>query len=336
MRLLASISFLLCSTADLTANSDPPFSLEENLSLNGFSVRQALAETARDKILRSLVLLTRNERMIAHAILVDSRGYLLTKASSSVGARYANTHSGEKLPVRIRKRNDEADLALLQLIDQKNRTWPVVAWERNATLNLAGSFAVSASFSLDELRLGTITGSPRPIGREGGVMGVEFANEESEQAGASVAEIVPHAAADHAGLLPGDRILRVDGALVTSGQQIKEILQDKDPGDLVVLGVRRRDDSFTIRVTLGHRSVTFDLFNRNLLMSGPVSKRKDNFPLILQHDLPLSPQMMGGGLFDPLGNCLAVNVARIDRVTNYAIPHCALEPILNAWLAQLP
>ena len=50
-----------------------------------------------------------------------------------------------------------------------------------------------------------------------------------------------------------------------------------------------------IRITLGHRSVGFDLFNRNLLMSGPVSKRRDHFPFVIQNDLPLEKEMMGGG-----------------------------------------
>ena len=29
-------------------------------------------------------------------------------------------------------------------------------------------------------------------------------------------------------------------------------------------------------------------------MSGPISKRKDNFPIILQHDIPLNYNNMGG------------------------------------------
>ena len=74
------------------------------------------------------------------------------------------------------------------------------------------------------------------------------------------------------------------------------------------------------RVTLGHRSVTFDLFNRNLQMSGPVSKRKDNFPLIIQHDLPLPKEAMGGPLFDLEGNCIGINIARVDRVTVFSLP----------------
>ena len=91
-----------------------------------------------------------------------------------------------------------------------------------------------------------------------------------------------------------------------------------------------------LRVTLGHRAVAFDLFNRNLLMSGPVSKRKDNFPVIIQQDLPLQKEMMGGGLFDLQGHCLGINIARVDRVTNYTLPTHVILPTLHMWLQDLP
>ena len=71
-------------------------------------------------------------------------------------------------------------------------------------------------------------------------------------------------------------------------------------------------------------------------MSGPVSKRKDNFSLVLQHDLPMSREMMGSGLFDPWGNCLGLNIARVDRVTNYALLTAEIKKVLNPWLASIP
>ena len=102
-------------------------------------------------------------------------------------------------------------------------------------------------------------------------------------------------------------------------QQVVDVVGSNDPGDVVRVEVKRNDENLTYSVTLGHRSVTFDMFNRNLQMSGPVSKRKDNFPMILQHDLPLPPQAMGGPVLDVDGKAVGVNVARVDRVTTYAL-----------------
>ena len=71
-------------------------------------------------------------------------------------------------------------------------------------------------------------------------------------------------------------------------------------------------------------------------MSGPVSKRKDNFASILQHDLPLSKEMMGGGLFDLDGNCLGINIARVDRVTSYSLPVSVVMSVLDEWINKMP
>jgi S1-C subfamily serine protease len=62
------------------------------------------------------------------------------------------------------------------------------------------------------------------------------------------------------------------------------------------------------------------MMSRNARMSGPVSKRKDNFPMIIQHDISLPPTAMGGAVLDLDGKALGINVARVDRVTTYALP----------------
>ncbi|NBU87239.1 MAG: PDZ domain-containing protein, partial [Verrucomicrobia bacterium] len=170
----------------------------------------------------------------------------------------------------------------------------------------------------EEIRVGITSGKKREIGREGGVMGVILGHENNK--GVLVTEVVPQAAADKAGLRHGDIIQKVDARSVKKRDHIVNLVSKKDPGDVVSVDVLRKSQPMKFRVTLGHRSVTFDLFNRNLQMSGPVSKRKDNFPLIIQHDLPLPKEAMGGPLFDLEGNCIGINIARVDRVTVFSLP----------------
>ena len=69
-------------------------------------------------------------------------------------------------------------------------------------------------------------------------------------------------------------------------------------------------------------------------MSGPVSKRKDNFPMILQHDLPLPKNSMGGPLFNLEGECIGFNIARVDRVTIYALPESQVRNTLSKFLGK--
>ena len=47
-------------------------------------------------------------------------GYVLTKASSCVGARWAETYEGMKYSLKIKKRDEESDFALYKI--EKNNT----------------------------------------------------------------------------------------------------------------------------------------------------------------------------------------------------------------------
>ena len=94
-------------------------------------------------------------------------------------------------------------------------------------------------------------------------------------------------------MLKGDIVTYADDRKIKSKEALLKIIGKKDPGDVVKIQFHRKENIRDILVTLGHRSVTFDLFNRNLQMSGPISKRKDNFSEILQHDIPLPREAMG-------------------------------------------
>jgi serine protease Do len=317
--------------------SNEPLKKLENRSgdyrLNGGPMNHLLCEIFKDNFQHN-VSLFRNEKLIANGIIVDSRGFLLTKASSSVGARFVKSDANETFPIRIRKRDEATDLALWKITsDQK---WKVVDWASEPISMDLGTWVISVDGPEQKFNLGVISASSRPIGRQGGEMGILFEETNATSNGIEIVDVLPHTAGDRAGLQVMDRILKIDGNRVKSTNQINKILQAKDPGELLVLVILRRDKELIIRVTLGHRSVAFDLFNRNLLMSGPVSKRKDNFPFIIQHDLPLEERAMGGGLYGLDRSCLGLNIARIDRVTTYTLPAVVILPILKKWLAEIP
>ena len=325
-----SLTFLIFLAQAFSAEAKTDDSLlDPRLRLNGIQVQQAFGKT-QGIAQESTVKLLRNERVIAHGTVIDSRGLVLSKASACIGARYLLTNSGIRLPVKARKRDEACDLVLLEVIGD-GYEWPTLHWSDNNNSTDA-RWAISASPELDEIRLGLFGGKTRPIGREGGVMGVVLSDDNQSERGIRVLEVIPQSAADRAGLKINDRILKIDHRSVRSKQQVNHAMQKKDPGDLVLLHINRVDEAIELRVTLGHRSVTFDLFNRNLLMSGPTSKRKDNFPLVLQHDIPLYRNNMGGPVFNLEGQCVGINIARVDRVTNFALPHAVLYPILRDWL----
>ena len=291
------------------------FSLSAEFRLNGKSTQAAFG-VAKETALLTTAKLTRNDKLIAMGAIVSPSGHIVTKASSCVGARIATLSNGESYKLKIKKRNEALDLAVYQMISDKV-DFPFVEWcDDNVTTRV--SWVLSAFTDLDEIRVGIKSAKPRKIGREGGVMGVILGSETDR--GIRVNEVVPQAAAYKAGLQSGDIIYKVDRRTVKKRDQVVKLVSKKDPGDLVVVDVLRNDESKNFKVTLGHRSVTFDMFNRNMQMSGPVSKRKDNFPMIIQHDLPLPEEAMGGPLFDLHGKCIGINIARVDRVTVFSLP----------------
>ena len=332
MRILAIMAFLCwtSSQAQDTENNNTLL-LAEKFRLNGVSTQKAFGK-AHEQALSTTVRLMRNDKLIAMGGIVDSRGYVLTKASDCVGAREAETSDGKKYRLKIKKREEKTDLALYQLLSE-GRVFPVVQWsDENSTRT--GSWVLSSYSMLKEIRAGVTSGAPREIGREGGVMGVMLGAEGDGVGGVRISDVVPQAAAYKAGIRKGDVITKVDGRRVKKRDQVVKFVGSNDPGDVVRIEVKRKSDLKTYNVTLGHRSVTFDLFNRNLQMSGPVSKRKDNFPMILQHDLPLPKNSMGGPLFNLRGECIGFNIARVDRVTIYALPSSQVRKTLSVFLGK--
>ncbi len=305
----------------LGASPSPANAEVESLStarrLNGYSTQSAF-DQAKEAAFASTVRLVRNGKLITHGAIVSEQGHLLTKASACIGAREAIFADGTKQPVRIRRREKETDLALLQIL-AKDKTFTPVQWA-DETEPPHGSWAISADPDLRGLKLGVIGAQPRSIDRSGGVIGVMLGRDGAELGGVAINQVVPRSAGATAGLKKGDLITKVNDRPVQQRQKVIDLVSSHDPGDLVRVQVKRGDKHIAYNVTLGHRSVTFELFNRNLRMSGPVSKRKDDFPRILQHDLPLPPQAMGGPLLDLHGKALGINVARADRVTTYALP----------------
>lgn len=327
----ATLFFLIWCTPSFCEDKNQTNSLAPAFRLNGTKTQDAFG-TGKLKALHSTVRLLRNNKLIALGTLISSEGYIVTKASSCVGAREATMQNGKSYSLKIRKRFEEIDLALYQLISEKEK-FDFVEWD-DGNLTSPISWVFSPYLGLQEIRIGIKSGNLRTIGREGGVMGVLLGRDGKKNGGVEINEVVPQAAADRAGLLAQDLILSVDGKRVLKKDQVIEIVSSKDPGDMVILEILRKNKKKQLKVTLGHNSVTFELFNRNLQMSGPVSKRKDNFPLILQHDLPLPKEGMGGPLFNLEGKCIGINIARVDRVTTFALPVSTIKPYLKDWLSS--
>ena len=151
--------------------SDQLSLLDPSLRLNGNKVQEAFGGI-RQTILKSSVKLIRNDKVLAHGTIVDPRGFVISKASDCIGARSLITSENLSFPVKVRKRNEECDLVLLEIIDDRP-DWPFIQF-LDSNLSVEARWSISASSDLSEIRIGTFGATSRKIGREGGVLGVMF------------------------------------------------------------------------------------------------------------------------------------------------------------------
>ena len=127
--------------------------------------------------------------------------------------------------------------------------------------------------------------------------------------------------AAQAGAKAGDEILAVDGTPVTALDAVSPILSRKKVGERVTLKVKRKDKRLSYTITLGSRRQALGgnaPEDSNDLISGGFSKRRDDFPMVLQHDTPSRYTLMGGPLLNLKGELIGMNIARVNRAENYA------------------
>jgi putative serine protease PepD len=70
---------------------------------------------------------------------------------------------------------------------------------------------------------------------------------------AEITEAVDGAPAARAGLRAGDEVTAVDGKAIESGDELREAIDAKQPGDKLTLTITRAGDERTVEVTLGER-----------------------------------------------------------------------------------
>jgi putative serine protease PepD len=83
-------------------------------------------------------------------------------------------------------------------------------------------------------------------------LGVSLPNDGAAQ----ITEIVPGMPADRAGLRAGDEVTAIDGKTIESGDELREAIDAKRPGDKLTLTITRNGDERTVDVTLGERPAT--------------------------------------------------------------------------------
>lgn len=308
--------FLLSSAALL-----PGQSLPSDQRTNGKLVQNAF-EPIRVRLQESSAVIYDGRTKFVYATVASPDGYLLTKASTLENHKNLTVRIGSRVfeEVDIIEKDIVWDLALLK-VDAQDLI--VVPWASTSDLP-HGTWVISngsTSRSRRRIRAGVISANTREIdGAIPVVLGIGI--DRTHESSVRVSQVGEDSGAAKAGLKKGDDIIKADGVEVKKFEDLIGILKGKQPGQTVKLEVSRAEKTLFLEIELMPRPEANEAHSqtRNDQMSGPVSKRRDSFPRVLQHDTTMSVESVGGPVFTLDGLCVGLNIAYANRVEAFAIP----------------
>lgn len=263
---------------------------------------------------------------VALGAVVGADGWILTKASELKGSPTCLLRDGRHLEARIAGIHDGYDLAMLKVAATE---LPAVEWLDSKSVQ-PGDWLVTPGPRDDPVAAGVVsvatrTLSPRESGpatpTKGGFLGVSV---DTEVKHVKISQLVPNGPASKAGFKIDDVIVAVNGHLTKDMEALTSLLQKLNPGDVVMVKVKRGNEDLELKATLDKRPVQgIDA------LGGAMSARRGAFSVVLQHDTILKPQDCGGPVVNLDGKTVGINIARSGRVESLAIPAEAVMAVLS-------
>jgi S1-C subfamily serine protease len=316
---------------------------------NGPEVRRALEGLAGQTLPSSGWLELASKKPLAAVTFVGQDGYFLTKASEITRMERCflkTSAEAPRLSVREVRRDVKLDLALGQVVAPDSPlTFLPVKWSPAAAAGL-GTWICSpgAVWSAQapaehrpELRLGVVSAATRAIPGEGAALGIRMATQEEQTGpdadkGVVILGVAAESPAQAAGLKRGDVLVEIAGQAVADFKQVNDLVKNRQPGDEIAIKLLREGKEVRKRLRLASRSRVIANWDGDDYANGGISIRTDQFPRVIQHDLPLNPHDMGGPVFNLQGEAIAINIARADRITTFALPTELFRAKLEQWL----
>ncbi|MCE9611827.1 MAG: PDZ domain-containing protein [Chthoniobacter sp.] len=260
------------------------------------------------------------DALLALGAGVHPEGWLFTKASQVKDAAQLQCEvQGVWVAARVARIWEDHDLALVRV---EARELPVVEWTKNSAPDIGSFITAVAPNGSDPVAIGVVSVATRNLQIKGrGFLGVGLDRDEK---GLKVREVLRDGAAAGAGVQKDDRVLELDGQKAESIFTFTKIISDHKAGEKVKLKLQRGGDILEKEIQLGDRAtqaggLRSDGGKMNA-MGTTLSKRKGDFPAVLQSDLPLEANQCGGPVTDLDGNVIGLVIARSGRVETMVIP----------------
>jgi serine protease Do len=267
-------------------------------------------------------LVTVDGRLAALGTVISANGRILTKNAETDEGKLAVRLGGEEYEAKVLKRFPQRDLALLK-IDAKDLR-PVRFQIEEPAL---GSILTASGAENEPLGIGLLSVPGRAMSKIG-FIGIQAAE---GNGGVLIARLVSGGAAEQAGLNENDIITSLDNEKVEDPISFGGLIRGRKAGEEVRVGYLREGEPGELKVTLKERKIRDSVQDdpRMKLSLGRLSEKTGGYPDIIQHDIPLPPELCGGPLFNLNGRCVGVNVSRAGRTKTYAIPADEIVELLE-------
>ena len=330
-------------------------SLDFEQRINGKAVLKTI-EPIRERLQDLSAVFFSGHDVVIYGIVLSPDGYIATKASELHSYRDLTIRVGSSKYGQFREIGSDpsTDIAVVKVeaaglhapgpVSNDAAMGTLVVSNGSTTRTsrrpqLGTLSAEHVSFRRDQPsarrpQLGTLSAEQRPIPNgDTAYLGVVFGTP------CTIQEVTKDGPAAQAGAKAGDEILAVDGTPVTALDAVSPILSRKKVGERVTLKVKRKDKRLSYTITLGSRRQALGgnaPEDSNDLISGGFSKRRDDFPMVLQHDTPSRYTLMGGPLLNLKGELIGMNIARVNRAENYALPISVVQKSVQNILKNTP
>jgi|DEB19_MinimDraft_3_1074340.scaffolds.fasta_scaffold18379_2 S1-C subfamily serine protease len=327
---LAWLGLLLSALAVHAQPSRPTLPLEDRT--NGHHTLAVLNEFFPAALACVVHIEDSQGKTVCAATIVDGDGYVLMKASELPELKHMHVKlvNGRAAGLREIRRDSRMDLLLAQAIGVTG----LKAANFGGTRSLAhGQWLCSGSGKNRALRIGIVSANRRRVPGLGAALGVRMDEKQSKNGkGVRIVSIATDSPAEAAGLMAEDVIVAIGDERVEQFKRVHEIVSKRQPGEVVEVRYLREGKTLASRVRLASRTKVLQNWEGEDFANGGISLRTDNFPDVLQHDLPLVPADMGGPLFMLDGSVVGINIARVDRVTTFALPTEAFWAEVRQWI----
>lgn len=271
-------------------------------------------------------------RTLCTATVVGEDGYVLIKASEvpELQKTRITFSDGRSADLREVHRDTRLDLVLAQAVGITGLR--AVSFGDAHSLTL-GQWLCSVAEGGAEPRIGIVSARPRKIPGEGAAMGIRMDEKPTKDGkGVRIVGIASESPAEAAGLQEEDVLVTIAGEKVAASRRVYDIIKGRQPGEVIDIRYLRKDKEETCRIRLASRTKVLHNWEGEDFANGGVSLRSDNFPEVLQHDIPLLPTDMGGPVATLEGKVVGINIARVDRVTTFALPVEAFWTEAQQWI----